>query len=131
MKIQISVDGTAYEVEVDETEDNSLTASASLPPPVRTTIQSTVVPTATKPTSHSEAGDDVEESKVCRSPVAGIVMRVPVLPGEEVKVDDLIIVLEAMKMETKIGSPVSGKLKSIKVTAGDAVKLNQIMAEFY
>jgi methylmalonyl-CoA carboxyltransferase small subunit len=131
LKIQISVDGTAYEVEVDETEDNSLTASASLPPPVRTTIQSTVVPTAKKPTSHSEAGGDVEESKVCRSPVAGIVMRVPVLPGEEVKVDDLIIVLEAMKMETKIGSPVSGKLKSIKVTAGDAVKLNQIMAEFY
>ena len=131
MKIQILIDGTAYEVEVDTPEEDSSRGATSLPPPARTTIQSTIVPTTAEPSGRSEDGDNADESKVCRSPLAGIVMRVPVLPGEEVKVDDLIVVLEAMKMETKIGSPVSGKVKSIKVTAGDAVKLYQILVEFF
>jgi methylmalonyl-CoA carboxyltransferase small subunit len=128
LKIRILVDGTAYEVEVQETEGDSSLASAS--PPVRTTVQSTVLATAAKPSNDSEDGDNVDESKVCRSPVAGIVMRVHVQAGDELKVDDLIVVLEAMKMETRIGSPVAGRLKSIKVAPGDAVRLNQILMDF-
>jgi methylmalonyl-CoA carboxyltransferase small subunit len=131
LKIQILIDGTAYEVEVDTPEEDSARGSTSLPPPARTTIQSTIVPTTAEPCGRSDDGDNVDESKLCRSPVAGIVIRVHVLAGEELQVDDLIVVLEAMKMETKIGSPVSGKVKSIKVTAGDAVKLNQVLVEFF
>jgi methylmalonyl-CoA carboxyltransferase small subunit len=130
LKIQILVDGTAYEVEVEESEEDSSLASASLPPPARTTIQSTVVPTAAKLSSHSEDGDDVDQSKVCRSPVAGIVIRVHVQAGEELQVDDLIVVLEAMKMETRISAPIAGKLKSVRVMPGDPVKLDQILFEF-
>lgn len=130
MKIQISVNGAAYEVDVDEGDD-SLTAATLLPPPSRATIQSIVVPTAARPTPHPELSDDAEESKLCRSPVAGIVMGVHVVPGQELRVDDLIVVLEAMKMETKIGSPVAGKLKSVRVADGEAVKLNQVLVEFF
>jgi len=39
-------------------------------------------------------------------------------------------VLEAMKMETNVTAPVSGKVKSVRVQAEDAVKVNQILAEF-
>ena len=131
MKIQISVDGIAYEVEVEGTEEGSLTASASVVPPARTTIQSTVVPTAAKPSSHPEDGDTVDETKVCRSPVAGIVVQVHVQAGAQVQADDLILVLEAMKMETRISTPVAGRLRAVKVVPGEAVRLNQILAEFF
>jgi len=130
VRMKVLVDGTAYEVDVEEIEADSSVLPASPMPPERTTIQSTVVPTAVNPSSHSDSGANVDESRVCRSPVAGIVMRVHVQAGDELQLDDLIVVLEAMKMETRIGAPVSGRLKSVKVAPGDAVRLNQILTEF-
>jgi len=41
-----------------------------------------------------------------------------------------MIVLEAMKMETNVTAPVAGKVKSVNVQPGDAVKVNQILVEF-
>ena len=50
--------------------------------------------------------------------------------GQQLQVNDLIVVLEAMKMETAITAPVEGKLKSINVAPGEAVKANQVLVEF-
>jgi biotin carboxyl carrier protein len=44
--------------------------------------------------------------------------------------DELIVVLEAMKMETSVVAPIAGKVKSVKVGSGDAVKLHQVLVEF-
>ena len=127
MKIQIVAGGKAYEVEVDvEGGEDQLDVpglSAGTAP-----IQSTRVPTAPRP--HSPSDVDGDESRVCRSPVAGIVVRVCVHPGQELRLDDLLVVLEAMKMETSVTAPIAGKVKSVKVTGGEAVKLNQILVEF-
>jgi methylmalonyl-CoA carboxyltransferase small subunit len=41
-----------------------------------------------------------------------------------------MLVLEAMKMETNVTAPVSGKVKSVTVKPGDAVKVNQVLVEF-
>ncbi len=123
MKIQIVIGGKAYEVEVDvEGEDQS---GEEGPAP---RIQSVVVPTA--PRHGSSTTGDADESKVCRSPVAGIVVRVCVQPGKQLQPDDLLVVLEAMKMETNVTAPIAGKVKSVKVVPGEAVKLNQILVEF-
>lgn len=128
MKIQIVVGGQAYEVEVDvEGGEDSLGVPGHLPAGPAT-IQSTRVPTAPRP--HSPSEEDRDESRVCRSPVAGIVVRVCVRSGEQLQLDDLLVVLEAMKMETSVTSPIAGKVKSVKVAAGEAVKLNQILVEF-
>ena len=89
-----------------------------------------MVPTAAKEASPSEGEDCLDGSKVCRSPVAGLVIRVHAQSGDELQAGDLIIVLEAMKMETKVSAPFAGKLKSVKVLPGDAVKLDQILADF-
>ena len=51
-------------------------------------------------------------------------------PDEELQLDDLLVVLEAMKMETSVTAPIAGKVKSVKVAPGEAVKLNQILVEF-
>ena len=130
MKLQIGVDGKTYEVDVEVLEDDSMMRTPGyLPPhPIEpTTIPSVPVASAPKPTAESGS---VDEAKVCRSPVAGVVLRVNSQPGQQLQPNDLMLVLEAMKMETNVTAPVSGKVKSVTVKPGDAVKVNQILVEF-
>jgi methylmalonyl-CoA carboxyltransferase small subunit len=126
LKIQIAIGGKAYEVEVDvEGGEGTLGAPGQ---PLPGGIQSTRVPTPARPHSASDGDDD--ESKVCRSPVAGIVVRVCVKPGDQLPLDGLLVVLEAMKMETSVTAPIAGKVKAVKVAPGEAVKLHQVLVEF-
>lgn len=123
MKLQITIGGKAYEVEVEAEGEEY--ASRKFP---RAPLQSQRVPTPARSGSHS--GVDADEAKGCHSPVAGIVARVAVQLGEHFQVDDLLVVLEAMKMETSVTAPTAGKVKAVKVVPGQAVKLNQILVEF-
>ena len=130
MKLQIGIDGKTYELEVEVIEDDAVARQPQHGPymPIPATVQSSPAPAAKSP---SEAADpNLDESKVCRSPVAGVVIKVEVQPGQEIKANDLIMVLEAMKMETNVTAPTSGKVKSVRVQPGDAVKTNQVLAEF-
>ena len=129
MKLLISVDGQAYEVEVEVAEDDfPQQMQDNRPTPTSATIQSTVLRTPSKP--GSPEGPDNHEDKLCRSPLAGIVVQVPVAPGQQLQVNDLMVVLEAMKMETAITAPVEGKLKSVNVVPGESVKASQVLVEF-
>lgn len=128
LKLQIGIDGKTYEVEVEVVEDDSTPRMPNYGPyPV---VPATVQPaTATRAPSQA-AEENVDEEKVCRSPVAGVVIKVSVEPGQSVQGNDPLMVLEAMKMETNVTSPVAGKVKNVKVAQGDAVKVNQIVVEF-
>lgn len=126
MKIQIVIGGKTYEVEVDvEGGEYFVPGEHSAGPGM---LQSAAVPTAPLPGSSSDG--DADESRVCRSPVAGIVVRVCVEAGQQLQADDLLVVLEAMKMETSVTAPVAGTVKAVKVAPGEAVKLHQILVEF-
>jgi methylmalonyl-CoA carboxyltransferase small subunit len=59
-----------------------------------------------------------------------MVTRVNVQPGQQIQPNDLLLVLEAMKMETNVVSPVAGKVKTVTVAQSDAVQLHQILVEF-
>ena len=77
MKLQISVDGQTYEVEVEVAEDDyPQQMQDNRPTPTSATIQSTVLRTPSKPGSSLDP--DNHEDKLCRSPLAGIVVQVPV-----------------------------------------------------
>ena len=71
-----------------------------------------------------------DESKVCRSPIAGIVARVPAQVGQSIQVNDVLLVLEAMKMETVITAPIAGKVAKINAKVGDVVQQGQVLVEF-
>jgi methylmalonyl-CoA carboxyltransferase small subunit len=58
------------------------------------------------------------------------VVRIAVQPGQTLQVGDILLVLEAMKMETNITSPAAGKIARIKVRQGDAVQAGEVVAEF-
>src|SRR5262245_33895619 len=72
----------------------------------------------------------IDESKVCRSPSSGVVVRVPAQVGQAIQVNDVLLVLEAMKMETVITSSVAGKVAKVNVNLGDAVQAGQVVVEF-
>lgn len=129
MKLQIGINGDTYEVEVEVLEEDAAPRyPGHIPQPGSATVKSVSVPRAAKPAAPAET--NVEEDKVCRSPVAGVVVRVVAQPGQKLQVNDLLLVLEAMKMETNVVAPTAGTIKVINVKAGDGVQLNQVLAEF-
>ena len=130
VKLQIAIDDKTYEVEVEVIEDDGFMRTPGYVPPYpgSATVQSVRSPATPKPAAAT--GTSISESKVCRSPVAGVVLRVNAQPGQQLQPNDLIMVLEAMKMETNVTAPVAGRIRAVTVQSGDAVKVNQVLVEF-
>jgi biotin carboxyl carrier protein len=57
-------------------------------------------------------------------------VKVSAQPGQAIQANDVLVVLEAMKMETTITSPVAGKVTKVNVAVGDPVQSGQIVVEF-
>ncbi len=131
MKLKVTIDGKTYEVDVDaQDEDSSRSLGGYIPPfapPSTVTVPS--APVAAPKAAAPVGGGNVDESKVCRSPIAGIVIKVNVQVGQQLQVNDLLMVLEAMKMETNVTAPDPGKVKSVDVQPGDAVQVGQILVQ--
>ena len=128
MKLKIGIDGNEYVVDVEVLEDDNAGPVYLAPHGQPTTVQPVTVPVPGAEAPPAE--ENVEESKVCRSPVAGVVVKLNVQPGQTLQTNDLMMVLEAMKMETNITAPAAGKVKKINVAQGDGVKVNQVLVEF-
>jgi biotin carboxyl carrier protein len=65
-----------------------------------------------------------------KAPMPGLILSVDVKIGQEVKEDDSLLVLEAMKMENVLTSPRDGIIKYISITKGQTVNKNQLLIEF-
>jgi methylmalonyl-CoA carboxyltransferase small subunit len=133
LKLKITVDGKVYEVEVEVSEPEPPhpgylppVGQARVPAPAPASLPTAPAGPLVRPTSAPVA----DESKVCRSPVAGVVVRVSAQVGQAIQVNDALLVLEAMKMETVITSPIAGKVARVNVNAGDAVQAGQVLVEF-
>jgi methylmalonyl-CoA carboxyltransferase small subunit len=127
VKLNITIDGKNYEVDVEAVEPESpaqnMRSIVTGPAPVR-------LPAA--PVASAPAGDSkpVNESKVCRSPVSGIVIRVAAQVGQSLQAGDILLVLEAMKMETNLTAPGPGKIAAILTKEGESVQSGQVVVEF-
>ena len=123
MKLKITVDNKVYEVEVEAVDNEPA-------PPPTYIIQAAVPRAAVAPAPPPSSAGPVNEDKVCRSPISGIVVKVLVQPGQNIQPGDKMLVLEAMKMETNITSPVSGVVAKVNVTQGDSVQSGLVLVEF-
>lgn len=65
-----------------------------------------------------------------KAPIPGLILEISVSVGQEVKENDSLLILEAMKMENTFVSPRAGVIKSIAVSKGDAVDKGQLLIEF-
>ena len=126
MKLNITIEGKTYEVDVEAVEPEAPMPMRSFnmgPAPVR-------VPAAPAPKAPAASEKPVsDESKVCRSPVSGIVIKITAQVGQTLQIGDALMVLEAMKMETNITAPGPGKITAILVNAGDSVQSGQVLVE--
>lgn len=127
MKLQITIDGKAYAVDVEVLEDEESVQAQDFSPHH---FAAGGAAHATGGHVQNPGGTWDADVKVCHSPVMGLVIKVNVEPGQAVEADALILVLEAMKMQTNVTAPRAGTVKSVHVKPGDPVKMNQALLEF-
>lgn len=128
MKLRITIDGKVYEAEVEilETEDSApeYPAYPAAPPAF---VPATMPELASQSLSPADAANGENE---CRSPVTGMVIKVTVEAGQAVQPEEVVAVLESMKMEMQIAAPRAGVVKNVLVAPGSSVKVNQLLVEF-
>ena len=108
--LKITVNGVAYDVQVEE-----VGGSASAP----------AAPVATAPKAAPAAAPTSGEPLNC--PMPGTIISVNVSVGQQVKLGDEVVVLEAMKMENEIKAPKDGTITSVNVNKGDAVESGTLL----
>lgn len=117
MKYKITLCGRTYEVEVNNgqatvvDEYEAVAAAPAAPVPVA----AAPVAAAATPAAVTGAGE------VVKSPMPGTILKVNVNAGQAVKEGDVLVVLEAMKMENEIMAPKSGTVTQVIVTKGASV----------
>jgi biotin carboxyl carrier protein len=126
VKLTITVDGNVYEVDVEVAETN--TEGPTYYPPLYARGPAPPPPTGAAPRKRRPSAS-ADEGKVCRSPLAGTVARVNATVGQTIQVNDVLVVLEAMKMETIITAPFAGKVKAVNAKAGDTVGQGEVLVE--
>lgn len=108
--LKITVNGVAYDVQVEELGEGSAPAAApAAPAPAK------AAPAPAKKAAAAGAGEKVA------APMPGTIVSVNVSDGQSVKKGDVVVVLEAMKMENEIKAPVDGTITSIAVNKGESV----------
>ena len=128
MKLKITIDNRTYEVDVEAWEPEP--PRPQLPPSYMIQPGAARVPASPAPAAAPSGGEPVDEDKVCRSPINGIVVRVLAQPGQQIQPGDTLLVLEAMKMETNITAPIAGKVAKVNVNPGDSVQSSAVLVEF-
>lgn len=120
--IDLEVNGSVYQVEVDKTIQ-----------PVKTPklVRQRLVPnTETTPSEGTGAKAPVSTGAgVIKAPLPGTVLSILVKPGDTIKVGQKLMVLEAMKMENNIDSDKDGKITAIKVNPGQSVMEGDVLIE--
>ena len=117
----ITVNGTAYEVTVEEG------VSAAAAPVVKQAAPVAAPKAAPAPAAPKAAAAATGAVKV-NAPMPGKILAIKANAGQTVKKGDVIIVLEAMKMENDIVAPEDGTIASISCAVGEQVEAGAILA---
>ena len=122
MKYVVTLNGKNYEVEVTECVAVLLNVSdaAAAPAPVAAPVAAPAAAPAAAPV----AGDGTKVP----SPMPGTILSVNVSVGQAVKTGDVLMVLEAMKMENDIVAPCDGTIKQLLVSKGSTVNTDDVLA---
>lgn len=124
-KYIIRVNGKAYDVEVEEVSGAGSAEPAPPPPANPANRTARKAPVAKEPASVAETNGE-SDSRVT-SPMAGTIVKILVEPGDSVDQGDVLLVLEAMKMENDVMASVGGKIKSIQTKVGDIVNAGDLL----
>lgn len=114
-KYVIKLNNKVYEVEIEEVTGSTKEAV--------TTMTQNSRPVQSNNSAQSSDGVTVQ------APMPGTILGISVKVGDQVKKDQVLVILEAMKMENEIVSPMDGKVVSIGVSKGDSVDSGHILLQ--
>ena len=83
-----------------------------------------------KPAQIGTGSNGDGSDRIIRAPIPGIILSITTMPGSDVSTGQELLVLEAMKMKNSIRAPRAGRIKTIHVAPGSAVKHHDILVEF-
>ena len=129
MNYVVTVNGEKYEVEVERVGGGA--SSLSRRPPERVSRPVQAAPAA-QPVAAPQPAAPAPASGAAGSivsPMPGTVLDVKVKEGDAVSVGQVVVILEAMKMETEIVSEVAGSVAAVRVKKGDAVDTDTVLVE--
>lgn len=115
---KITVNGTEYDVVVEETNGAGAVAQSTAPK---------AAPAKKAPAKKAVATGSEGATKV-NAPMPGKILSVKASVGQSVKKGDVIMILEAMKMENEIVAPADGTIASINASEGSSVESGSVLA---
>ena len=118
----ITVNGVTYTVDVEEVGATSAPAAAPVVAPTAAPVAPKAAPAAPKAAPKGSAG-----AVSVKAPMPGNIMKVNCKVGASVKKGDVLIVLEAMKMENDICAPSDGVVASVEVAQGATVETDALL----
>lgn len=127
-KLLITVNGIRYDVEVEVVADDEATYHQSYFQPSPNQPSQPAFRTPPAPQKAKNAAG--LQKNVLYSPLNGVVVDILATVGKHVKQNDVLLIVEAMKMNTNISSPFEGVVKSIEVSKGDNIEPAQALVIF-
>lgn len=128
---KVTVNGKVYDVSVQEAGQNigtpvataPVAAPVAAPAPAQEAAPAPAAAPVVKSAGAIEAGD-----VPLNAPLAGTIMAIKVKPGDAVKYGQVILTLEALKMENEIVAPQDGVIKEITAVVGATVNVGDVLA---
>ncbi len=117
---EVEVNGSTYQVEIEKTIKETKTPKLMRPK---------IIPSGGSDSAKTSKPSAAKGVGVVKAPLPGTILEVKVNAGDEVKVGDTLLIMEAMKMENNIKSDKAGKIKTIKVNNGDSVLEGDVLVE--
>ena len=117
---EVEVNGSKYEVEIHKEIKSSKTPKL---------VRARAVPSTDSTTPQSSMPAPKPTGGGVRAPLPGTILEVKVKVGDEVKVGDTLLIMEAMKIENNIKADKAGKISSLKINVGDSVLEGDLLVE--
>ena len=129
MKYKVTLNGRTYEIEVEAGKAMLLDEYEAIVPsaPAAAPVAVAAAPVAAAPAAAPAAAAAPVAGEAVTAPMPGNILKVNVTAGQAVKEGDLLVVLEAMKMENEIFAPKAGTVAQVLVQKGSTVDTGATM----